>query len=205
MVVWSVVAVLLAVAAGAEADQPAAGSGPQHTRPDTTQTSGGSDGWDVTTIGVGAGVISAIVGLVVYVGNSRRKPHLTESEGSEPNGPEWIEVTAVARRRPIEAREIGLVFSWGPPWSRKRHWHPGSPSPALPRHLQDGGMVETGFEISALIDDLFREIGDPVRQRAVSRPYLKGSGKTYRGRGSAGSPGKRTRALWRSFRVPDDD
>jgi hypothetical protein len=204
IVISSVIAVLLSATADADAVQPAAGSGSQHTQADTTQESPGSEGWDVATIGVGAAVVSALVGLVVYLGNSRRKPRLIESSGSEPNGPEWIEVVAVARRRPIEAQEIGLVFSWGRPWSRNRHWHPGSPRPALPRHLQDGGMVETGFEVSALIDDLCEEIGDSVRQRAVSRPYLKGSGKVYRGRGSTGSLRARSRAVWRSLRVAGD-
>lgn len=152
----------------------------------------------------GAGWVSALIAVAGFAANSRRKPKLRSSEGTEPEGLEWLQVTAVAGRRPIEAQAIGLSLSWGWPWARHRFQHAGPPRPGLPKHLHDGAVVETGFEISGLIDELCDGVGDSVRKRALSRPYLDASGKIYRGR-STGSPWSRAASLWRSFHIPDGE
>jgi hypothetical protein len=153
-------------------------------------------------VAYGAGWISALLASVAFFSASRRKPRIRLLEGSEPNGPEWMAVTAVVGRRAIDVQEVGLVLAWGPPWSRRRYWHPGPSRPPLPKYLSDGAVIEVGFEVSGLIDDLSDAVGEAVRTRATAQPYLAGSGKKYRGRGSNGL---RTwvKSLVRSFRVAE--
>jgi hypothetical protein len=154
-------------------------------------------------VAYGAGWISALLAGMAFISASRRKPRIRLFEGSEPNGPEWIAVTAVIGRRAIDVQEVGLVLAWGPPWSRRRYWHPGPSRPSLPKYLSDGAVIEVGFEVSGLIDDLSDAVDEAVRTRATTQPYLAGSGKKYRGRGSMGLRTWVT-SLVRSFRVAEN-
>jgi hypothetical protein len=97
-------------------------------------------------------------------------------------GIEYYEAAAVVGRRPLEVHELGLSLSWGPPWKRKRLYKPGPTRRYLPDRLEDGEVVETGFELGALIDDLIDELGDALRRTAVVQPYVLASGKRYHGR-----------------------
>lgn len=164
-------------------------------------TDGGSESSSTVRLilAYGAGWVSAGIAAVVLLVSLRRRPKIVAYDGEELEGPEWIGVHAVIGRRPLEVHEIGLVFSWGPVWSRGRYWHPGPTRTDLPARLQDGALVATGFELEGLIEDVSRRISEETRKIAISQPYVEASGKKYRGWTMASGPLNRFKAIFDSL------
>lgn len=155
-------------------------------------------------VGLGAGWLSALLAALGLWTTSRRKPTLRGGWNTYDQGLEVAEVTVVAGRRPIELHEIGLVFSWGPPWKRERYHLEGPTPRTLPVRLQDGASTETQFEAEMTIERLQFEIGDQARLISVARPYVRASGKEFRGHIVANGALVRLRSIVRSLRRAND-
>lgn len=150
----------------------------------------------------GAGWATALLAGCSLWFTIRRRPALRGAWNTYEDRFEVADITAVATRRAIEVREIGLLFTWGPPWRRQRFHLQGPTQKDLPARLYDGASVETHFELEATIDELEDTMGKPARLIATTRPYIQASGREYRGRNLGVSPWARLRALMGSARNP---
>lgn len=146
--------------------------------------------------------VAAVVAFTIYALNSRRSLKPLIVWHSEPNGPEWVEVKAVARRRPVEVREVGLEFRWGEGDGARNFKLPGPTSAALPHTYTDGQQIDTGFELGALIDELTQRIGEQARLASTMRPYVETSQKTYFGAIDADGWKQMVSRRWKARQVP---
>jgi hypothetical protein len=129
-------------------------------------------------------LVFSLVALAVNVSGLVRRPRIIAAWGvvqSDWQGPvrEGLSIIVTARRRPIEADEVGVVVLPGRTWRRRIPEWLNDDEPyrqpldagTLPKRLQDGESLRAGIDLDDAIDG--------IPNGGVLYAYVKASGTVY--------------------------